>query len=254
MGSNLNSPLEITEAQKNIAVTKAHNPVIKTFMMGIMAGVFIAIGGAASTMVNIVGKGLSPLATKLLGSGIFTIGIVSVVLAGAELFTGNILMSIGAFSKDISFKELLGNWVKVWFFNLLGSILFAGIITFTRIFEESGPEVFGKLANAKATMDLSTAFFRGVGCNLLVCLSVWTSTAGKDGISKFFLAAFPVAVFVFFGFEHCVANMYYFPQALFLGANIPIGAIILRLLVVTLGNIVGGLLISIPYYFTYGRK
>lgn len=127
-------------------------------------------------------------------------------------------------------------------------------MTASKIFPETAMEYFQNLALKKASMDLGTAFVRGVLCNILVCLSVWTAAAGKDGISKFFLSAFPVFIFVFLGFEHCVANMYYFPQALFLGADVSIGAIISRLLVVTLGNVIGGLIIATPYYMTYGKK
>lgn len=254
MAGNINSPAEMVDINRNGAVVKTGNPTVKTLMMGILAGMFIAIGGAASSMVSILGDGVSPLAVKLLGSAIFTIGIVSVIIAGAELFTGNILISIGAFSKDITGKELITNWCKVWIFNLIGSVFFAWLMTASKIFPETAMEYFQNLALKKASMDLGTAFVRGVLCNILVCLSVWTAAAGKDGISKFFLSAFPVFIFVFLGFEHCVANMYYFPQALFLGADVSIGAIISRLLVVTLGNVVGGLIIATPYYITYGKK
>lgn len=254
MASNINSPAEMVEINRNISVSKTSNATVKTLMMGLLAGMFIAIGGAASSLVSMLGDGMSPLAVKLLGSAIFTIGIVSVLVAGAELFTGNILISIGLYSKDITGKQVLVNWCKVWIFNLIGSIFFAWLMTAGKVFPENALDYFQNLATKKASLDLSTAFFRGVLCNILVCLSVWTAAAGKDGISKFFLSAFPVFVFVFLGFEHCVANMYYFPQAIFLGANVSIGAVISRLLIVTLGNIVGGLIIATPYYITYGKK
>lgn len=248
MSSGINTPLEMTKIQRNAALIKANNPTLTTMVMGMLAGMFIALGGAASSMVTIMGEGMPFLQIKLVGSLIFTIGIISVIVAGGELFTGNILMSIAVFSDDLTWKKVFSNWVKVWFFNLIGAVLFAWLVTATKIFSVNGVEHFTELALNKANLSLSTAFIKGIACNIIVSLSVWTATAGKDGISKFYLSAFPIAIFVLLGFEHCVANMYYFPQALFLGADIPMTAVISRLLIVTLGNIVGGLVVSIPYY------
>ena len=149
MASNINSPAEMVEINRNLSVSKTSNATVKTLMMGLLAGMFIAIGGAASSLVSMLGDGMSPLAVKLLGSAIFTIGIVSVLVAGAELFTGNILISIGLYSKDITGKQVLVNWCKVWIFNLIGSIFFAWLMTAGKVFPENALDYFQNLATKK---------------------------------------------------------------------------------------------------------
>lgn len=251
--NNIKSSQEITEFVSDLSVKKAGYKAVTTRILAILAGVFIAIGGMSSSKVNILLKD-SPF-KSVVGALTFTIGIVLVLIAGAELFTGNVLVSVGYMDKKVSFKKLLINWSRVWFWNFVGSFLFALITYLTIKDNPTYTDYFKNLVVTKTSYGFMKALYLGILCNVLVDLSVWMSYASSYGIGKFFLSAFPIFIFVLMGYEHVVANMFYFSLGFLSGSDVSIGsAIINSFIPVTLGNIIGGLFISLSYHFAYKKN
>lgn len=246
-----NSPLKILQANINTSVDKASRPLHKTALLAVMAGAYIAIGAIASTffLSNFDNFGMA----KFMQALAFTIGIVSVILSGGELFTGNILLVAGFLDKKISLSKMLENWIKVYIFNLVGALIIVFIVYFSKNMPEATLTKLMELGTKKVNIPFFEALIMGIGCNILVCLSVWTAGAADAAIGKFFLSAFPVFIFIILGYEHCVANMFYIPMAMILGADVSIGAFLTSLIPVTIGNIIGGSLIGGPYYFAFRK-
>ena len=210
-------------------------------------------------------------ASSVLGGFCFALGLICVIVAGAELFTGNSLMIIAKASDKISWAALLKNWGLVWVGNLVGSLLLVGIITGCGLM---GTQTFAsaetvntigdqmvKIASAKMSLDAGQIIFRGIMCNLLVCLAVWMGFAGRTVIDKIFTTIFPVMAFVAMGFEHCVANMFFLPMGIiasnmgFGAGALAIGGAIYNILLATIGNIIGGaVFVGLIYWFSYRSK
>lgn len=248
------TPKEILEITLNNSENKTKLKTRTQFFLGLLAGIFISIGAASSTIVNSLGKGFNPQITKVLVGLTFTIGIVAVVVGGAELFTGNILMLGATLDKRTKLSKLLYNWLKIFIYNFIGSIIFVIIVYYSNILSDGTKELFVNIFNAKTSQGFLELFFKGIGCNILVCLSVWLGAASKDITAKVFASAFPVAIFVICGFEHCVANMFYLPIAMMISGNYDFLALFHNLLPVTLGNIAGGALLITMYYYAYKEK
>lgn len=270
---NLFSPAEVAKNYINTGKGKVNTPISKMFLLAIMAGAFIAIGGIASTTASVSVEQAS--VAKFLSGCVFPGGLTMVLLAGSELFTGNNLLVIPLLEKEVTLGGVLKNWVVVYLGNLVGSILIAAGVIFGHT-----PSLFGnKLAVSiistavgKCSMTFSEAFIRGILCNFLVCIAVWISFAAKDVAGKIIGLFFPIMIFVLCGFEHSVANMYYICAGLFAKGNavyaeaakaagvsldaLTVGNFLTKnLLPVTLGNIVGGaLLVGCVYWFVYLRK
>lgn len=245
------SPKEILSMTLASGVNKTKLKTRTQFFLGVLAGMYIAMGGAASTIVNSLGKGFNPQITRVLVGLTFTIGIVAVVVGGAELFTGNILMFGAMLDKRTKPATLLYNWLKVYLYNFIGALLFAFIVYYSNILSDGTKELFVNIFNAKTSQGFFELFVRGIGCNLLVCLSVWLSAASKEITAKVFASAFPAAIFVIAGFEHCVANMFYLPIAMMISGTFDLAAMFHNLLPVTLGNIAGGMMLITMYYYAY---
>ena len=274
--NNFLSPQEIAEAAVHIGIKKASLSIVKQFVLAVLAGAFIAFGAQASSMASHTIASVST--AKLIGGLIFPAGLILVLLAGAELFTGNSLMIIALMNRKITLIQLLRSWVVVYLGNLAGGVLVAFLVYWSGQLNYTGGLLGGftvKAAAGKVSLTFCSAFVLGVLCNWLVCLAVWTSFGAKDGITKAVCAFFPVWVFVASGFEHSVANMYYIPagilakceyaaQALELGVSQQAmdsltwcSMLVNNLLPVTLGNIAGGAgLVGLVYWFVYlrGRK
>lgn len=251
--NNIKSSQEITEFVSDLSVKKAEYKPLTTRILGILAGIFIAIGGISSTKVNLL-LADSPI-KSVVSAMTFTIGIVLVLIAGAELFTGNVLVSVGYMDKKVSLKKLLINWCRVWFWNFVGSFLFALITYLTIKDNQAFTDYFKNLVAAKTSLGFMKALYLGILCNILVDLSVWSSYASSSGIGKFFLAAFPVFIFVLMGYEHVVANMFYFSMGFLCGTEISIlNTIINSFIPVTIGNILGGLIVATSYHFAYKKN
>ncbi len=252
------SLLEIYETMIDNSVKKANLPFLKSLLLGIMAGIFISLG-AIGAMV-IWGMDGSSVAKKYLGGAVFPVGIVLVVIAGSELFTGNALMSVGLLNKKIKASGLLKNWTAVYLGNFISSIFMAFLVYKSGLWGMDGSlnsigEVAVSIGLKKTTLAFSPAFYRGVLCNIIVVLAVWISLATKAMSGKILSLWLPVSVFVISGYEHCVANMFFIPVSTFLGADISIAALFSNLIPVTLGNIVGGsIIVPVMYYIIHSMK
>ncbi|MGC9125164.1 MAG: formate/nitrite transporter family protein, partial [Caldisericaceae bacterium] len=242
--------------------------------LAILAGAFIAFGGELSILVGSdasLGFGF----TKFLAASVFTVGLILVVVAGAELFTGDNLIVISALDKKIRWSELLKAWVAVYIGNFIGSLLIAAFLFWGGTWSLNSNAVGAaalKIASAKVSIPFWQAFFRGILCNWLVCLAVWMATSSKDVIGKIFAIYFPIMAFVASGFEHSVANMFFIPYGIFLKsvpkvveatgktladfANLNWGTLFtMNLIPVTLGNIIGGaFFVGAIYWYVYLRK
>ncbi|WP_319546215.1 formate/nitrite transporter family protein [Ruegeria conchae] len=238
-GVDAYKPAQIAELVETSGVAKAHLSIVQTLTLSILAGVFIGFGGAAYTMVMTgVDPGFGP--ARFLGGVVFSLGLILVVVGGAELFTGNALMTIAAVDRKISMRDLIRNWGFVYLGNLVGAVALVLACAASGLLD--GPMGATAAAIAKGKIDLSPtqAFMRGILCNALVCLAVWLSFAARSVVGKVMAILWPIATFVLLGLEHSIANMYLLPQGALAGAKLGWGATISNLFWVTVGNVVGG--------------
>ena len=252
------APANVADALANsICVKKTNASIYNLIILGIFAGAYIGFGAAIATLVGhdlakFVGVGL----TKVVVGGVFSVGLMLVVIAGAELFTGNNLMLMSALDRKASFIKMLGKWGIVYLANFAGAVLLAYLYFNTELWKTNGSAVGVtalKIANAKVNLSFGVAFTRAILCNWLVCLAVWMSIASRNIMGKILAIFFPIMTFVALGFEHCIANMYFVPLGIFLkntsvaasaGINLAnltwTGFLIKNLVPVTIGNVLGG--------------
>ena len=265
-GSDAYSPKEIAARVESVGVAKARLPLLSTVMLGLLAGAFIGLG---ALYFNIVASDASlGFAAKRVAGGVcFSLGLLLVVVAGAELFTGNNLLAMAWAEGKISTAELLRNWVVVCIANFAGAVGLAVLVWLSGHLSMNDYAVGRSLvatAAAKANLPLVEAFFRGILCNVLVCMAVWMSFAGRSVIDKFIAIVLPISAFVAAGFEHSIANMYIFPLAMLQqmshpmdiagAALIDIPHMLANLGVVIAGNILGGsVLVALVYHLVYRR-
>lgn len=260
------SPKEIAARVESVGVVKARLPLVTTAVLGLLAGAFIGLGALFYTLV-MSDAALGFAAARLAGAVCFTLGLLLVVVAGAELFTGNNLIVMAWADGRISTAEVLRNWVVVCLANFVGAAGLAALVVLSGHPDLNGGAVaktYLGIAQAKASLPFWTAFFRGVLCNVLVCMAVWMSFAGRSVTDKFFAIVLPISAFVAAGFEHSIANMYFFPMAFLLqwtGTPLPAGTLPIgvgdmlgNLFPVILGNIAGGsVLVALVYWQVYLR-
>lgn len=257
-------PQEILEATINAAVTKSQLSVRRMIILGILAGAFIALAGAGANMAGyyLLAYPATNGLGKMISGCIFPAGLIMVVFAGAELFTGNNLMLAAVLDKKITVKAMLRNWIVVYLANLAGSILVAWMVSCSGLLETGGgmlKEVTISIAAAKTALPFGQAFVRAILCNFLVCMAVWLATGADSTVGKIFSIFFPIWLFVTAGFEHSVANMFFIPAGLFADGGATAGLtwgsfFIGNLLPVTLGNLIGGsLLVGGTYYYAYKK-
>ena len=254
---------------QTVGVAKANSPWVSLFVLGVLAGAYIGFGGLFSTSVTFDFSPALGLGFKKLVSGAaFSIGLMLVVIAGAELFTGNSLMVSSVMAGRITLKKMAAQWGIVYGANFLGSILLALLFYGSGLWK-AGDGLLGKaavgIALTKVHLPWNEAFIRAVGCNWMVCLAVWMALASRQTISKIFAVFFPIMGFVAIGFEHCVANMYFIPSGIFISRWAGIGGpgavdltwtafVLDNLVPVTLGNIIGGtLFVGVGYWGAYLR-
>lgn len=268
-GLDAYSPKEIAEKVENVGVTKARLPFLSVMMLGVLAGAFISLGAMYFTLVT-SDKGLSFGLSRVLGGVTFSLGLILVIVAGAELFTGNNLLVMAWVNKRISTPELLKNWAIVLISNFIGSIGIVILVILSDHWKMGGGSVgmhAVSIAASKASLSFGEAFFKGVLCNLLVCLAVWLSLAGRSVTDKIFAIIFPISAFVALGFEHSIANMYFIPLGIFIRdlglLDLPPDinlqhlnwlGFLRNIIPVTLGNIAGGsVLVALVYYVVYRK-
>ena len=247
------TPAQILDKTITIGKQKANLKWWQMLLLGIFAGMFIALAATGATFGNIYGG-------KIAGACIFTAGLAMVVVAGSELFTGNNLMLAALFDRQISLTKLLKNWSLVFLGNFLGALFIAALVTISGVFNQS-TDVVINTAVAKTNLPFFEAMLRGILCNILVCIAVWMSFSANTVTGKIAAVFFPVMLFVLSGFEHSVANMFYIPagmlQGAFANAAIPTidDYLFCNLLPVALGNLIGGaIIVASGYYLIYHKK
>ena len=270
-------PDEILEVTVQKGIAKASTSIWKLLCLGFLAGVFIAFASEGSNMAafGLFAKPETYGLGKFIAGLIFPVGLILVLLAGAELFTGNNLIIAAALEKKVSLTAMLKNWIAVYIGNLIGSVFIAFLIVQSGQLS-SGASLLGgitiKIAYGKVSLSFVQAVFLGIMCNWLVCLAVWLCYGAKDMTGKMLAAFFPIWLFITSGFEHSVANMYYIPAGIF-SKSVPAYAaasglsaealsninwaafFIKNLMPVTLGNIIGGaFFVGMFYWICYKKK
>lgn len=246
------TPSEIAESVINSGVKKANLRNTQQITLSILAGVYIAFGAHGANMLShsINNPGLA----KLLSGLIFPAGLIMVILAGAELFTGNCLMIMSLSERRITFTQLIKSWIIVYIGNFIGGVLIAYLIAKSGLLSDNLKNFAANIALTKINLSFMQAFIRGILCNWLVCLAVWMSAGADDFTGKILAIFFPVCLFVASGFEHSIANMFYIPVAIFAKGAVTWPEMFNNLLPVTLGNIVGGaFFVGGAYKFVYAR-
>jgi formate/nitrite transporter len=254
------APAEIAALVESAGVRKAGLGTISTLTLGVLAGAFIAFGGMFFTLVLSDGD-LSVSVARILGGVCFSLGLILVVIGGAELFTGNNLIVMAWADGKVSLARLLRNWGLVYVGNFVGALATVAIAYFAGVQNLTGGaygETAQKIAEAKIDLPFAEAFFRGLLCNVLVCLAVWLTIAAHSVASKILAIVFPITACVALGFEHSVANMYLIPfgllQSDFMFSDGVLG-LIMNLIPVTIGNIVGGSgFVAMVYWLVYLRN
>jgi formate/nitrite transporter len=248
------APGDIARRLEAASVSRADLPARRLLLLGLIGGVYISFGGALATLVltdNVLGYGLGRFVAGLA----FSLGLIMLVVAGGELFTGNNMMVLALAGRKITFGAMLRNWAVVYPANVAGAVLLALAIHNAGVLDGNGVKATAvKIAEAKAQLDPSTAFLRGVLCNMLVCLAVWLSAAARSVEGKVVAIAFPISAFVALGFEHCVANFYLLTIGLLSGAELTSAGYASNIAFVTAGNTVGGILIAFTLFLIYLGK
>lgn len=246
------------EKALTIGETKATMPLARSFVLAVLAGAFIGLGGMMLLLVK-ADSTLSLAISNLLSGLAFSIGLFAVVVAGGELFTGNSLMVLGMADGRYGWGDLLRSWGVVYAGNLLGSFVVATLLHLSGFAGLGNGAVGGAIASVatvKCSLPVFQTVFKGVMCNLLVCLGVWMSFASRSVTDKFLATAIPVVAFVACGYEHCVANMMLLPLAMMevTGASaVSLGSVLCNLLLVTVGNLIGGaVLLAGSYWLAFG--
>ena len=254
-GVDAYSPAEVAGRVEAAGVVKAALPADKLIVLAILAGAFIGFGAALYTVaVSDPGLGFGP--TRLLGGLAFSLGLVLVVVAGAELFTGNALIVMAWADRRVTTGELARNWLLSFVGNALGAVGLAMAVWLSGILD-AGPahDTAVRIAETKMGFPFVEAFVRGILCNVLVCLAVWLCFAARSVTDKILAIVFPITAFVALGFEHSIANLYLLPVGLLVGAEGGLAGLVGNLVPVTLGNIVGGAGgVAAVYWAIYLRK
>jgi formate/nitrite transporter len=266
------SPAEIARMVETRGATKAAAPAVTTLVLGVVAGAFIALGAVLATVVS-TGSTLGVGPTRLLAGAAFSLGLILVIVGGAELFTGNNLLMMSWVSRQISLRSLLRNWLLVYAGNAVGAVSVAVLVTaadWWNLADNSVGATAVSIAAGKSGLSFEVAFVRGILANALVCLAVWLATAGRSVTDKVLAIVFPITAFVAAGFEHSIANMYFIPVGLMLSgqpevmaatdlapaalAGLDWAGMFTNIAASTLGNIVGGAgLVGVVYWFVYLR-
>lgn len=265
------TPPQLLLKASDIGKAKAKLRALPLLLLSILAGMYIAFGGVFSTVAVTGMMGHSPYGViKVLQGLVFSLGLILVVVGGAELFTGNVLMVIPLASRKISLMDLLRNWGLVYAGNFLGSLMVAGLVILARIYTFSNGELGNTMfaiANTKLGYSFAQALALGILCNILVCLAVWLSYSARNTTDKVLAVLFPISAFIAAGFEHSVANMYLIPVAFMIRTFDPIFSSTIslsssmpgwlaflqkNLIPVTLGNIIGGVIfVALTYFYIY---
>jgi formate/nitrite transporter len=264
---------QIVETIQESGIRKTSLETSKLLVLGFLAGAYVGFGAQIATTVSIdAAQYLGVGASKVLVGTVFSVGLMLVILGGAELFTGNCLISLSVLGGKVKLSMLAHNWSIVYLGNLLGSVLLAYMIYNAGLYSMAS-NALGvtaiTIANSKVNLSFTQAFFRGILCNWLVCLGVWLATSAEDTTGKILACIFPIMAFVGSGYEHSVANMFFVPIGIML-KEVPVlvsqsgldlsglnwvGFVSRNLIPVTLGNIVGGcFFVATLYAYVSSKK
>jgi len=273
METNLLKPNEICDEAINTGIKKSKYSTHQAIILGIMAGAFIALGAFSAALAShgVADVGVS----KLIAGSIFPVGLMLVLICGADLFTGNCLMVVAVAEKKITLKSMLKNWGIIYLTNFIGAFLIAFLIFNAGLLHVNSDKLGGyaiKVAVNKSSLTFIQALSSGILCNIVVCLAVWGAYAAKDMIGKIAIIWFPVMAFVVAGFEHSVANMYYFSIGILARTDASLveashisadklamlnwnNIIFNNVIPVTIGNIIGGsVFVGLAYWSIYKFK
>ena len=249
------TPKEMNDSLVNIGRKKAGMKLIQVFLYAILAGMYIALGAIAASIVLAPDPHLG--AAKFFAGVVFSTGLILVVVAGGELFTGNMLMTAGYIEKKFFFAHIVKNWAVVWIGNFVGAAFVVYLFYGSGYLHFDSPvgQYLANVANTKLALHSYQAFLRGILCNILVCLAVVLSLSSVSTEGKILAIMFPITAFIIGGYEHCVANMFFLPAGLLakgeFAARWP--EMIHNLVPVTLGNIVGGVIIVLLHPQSFNR-
>lgn len=260
------APAAIERKAESIGVTKNALTLSRLIPLALAAGFFIGLGGLYFTLF-MADSSLSFAVQRFAGALMFSLGLALVIICGAELFTGNSLMIGALASRKIPVGGMLRNWIWVWIFNLVGAVILVTLVYLsdTPKLGQMGATMM-KIAAGKVSLGWGTLFFKGILCNVLVCLAVRMGFAAHSVADKILAVLLPVSAFVALGFEHCVANMYFLPMGYLLASSgfpapagfdpsvITIPGIFYNLSAVTLGNLVGGFMVALVYWWAFAEK
>ena len=276
MGNLMNSPAEIVEANVKSGEGKGNLPLGRMILMGIMAGAFIAIGGATSSTAAHAIENVG--VARAVAGAIFPVGLMLVVFMGAELFTGNCLMVTSVMDKKITWAQAIRNLVVVYFSNLIGALIVDVLLVYSGNLNYTGGLLGAytiKVAVGKVAITPIQGITSGILCNVLVCFAVLMAVAAKDIAGKVWAIFFPIWAFVIGGFEHCVANMFYIPAGMMAAGNpdyvakaidaygltmeqiegLTVVGSLANFIPVTIGNIIGGMLfVGVPMYLIHRKR
>jgi len=239
------APKETLKAVYKAGQYKAGLPLNLLMVQSFMAGIYI---GAAGQLYLTVGGGL-------IGSALFPVALIAVVLTSAELFTGDSLVFVAStLGGKVTVRKLLRNWTVSWIMNFLGCLFWAGLLSYASdALKDAGQvDLAIKIAEKKVHQAWIHIFLKGIGANFMVCIGVWQATTAEEVSGKILAIWFPVMAFVAMGFDHCIANMFLIPVGMMFGADVTIGRMFWALLPATLGNVVGGgVLVGAVYWYVY---
>lgn len=268
------SPVEMSEKAVQVGINKGNWSIPRLLVLSVLAGTYIAFGAIFATVSTAGAGGVLPYGlTKVISGLVFSVGLILVVVGGAELFTGNMLMVIALADKQITMGGLVRNWVLVYIGNFIGSVLTAVLVFYSRHYFFNGGSIglaMLTIAESKTALTFFNAVSLGVLCNILVCLAVWLTYSAKSVTGKILAIIPPISAFVAAGFEHSIANMYFIPMGIMvkLGgdgnfwnliqktpADFPhltiSGFFMNNLLPVSIGNVIGGVIVGLAYWFIY---
>ena len=256
------TPKQVFHSIAESGAIKIQTQIVKILLLGFLAGVYIAFGGLLA--IKIGGgipeiKSTNPGLASLIFGGVFPVGLMLVVMAGAELFTGNTALLIPALRrKTITTKDIAKNWIFSYIGNFIGSIFVAYFfVTLPGLLEqEPWNSVIIAIAEGKVNQEFIPLFLKGVACNWLVCLAVWLAVSSNQVSGKILGIWFPIMTFVALGFEHSIANMFFIPLGIFQGADVTwLEFFVYNLIPVTLGNIMGGaIFVGVIYSYVFSEK
>jgi len=259
------TPAQIALRVREVGETKATMPVLTMFALAILAGAFIALGSLFFTITMTTGTtGQAPAfgLMRLVGGLTFSLGLILVVVGGAELFTGNNLIAMAWASGRVTTRQLMRDWGWVYLGNLVGAVGTAALVWLAGVQTMSDGavgETMVQIARSKISLDPVSAVARGILCNVLVCLAIWLCMGARTVTDKILAIVFPITAFVACGFEHSVANMYFLPIGIALAAGtsapLSVAGAFSNLALVTLGNVLGGtILVALVYWSVYLRS